>query len=384
MMIEPPTAAEVEAAITGNMRNVLTVVKAVKKFKALLSKKRPPVMSSILGDSDNGRFSLPPSQMARVRGAAPGMDGRSQSMNLDDRQATETALVTEGVHRDLAGKFGSPEQLIKRKPIVSFNEQESDDDDDAALTRLQAAFQEHADPKKLPPFRASVSKSRSQDDSGRRGHAHDPLEDLLYLRIGPSTFAGQSTQEGYDDTFSLSDEYVVSESPGAADVDIYETAYRDEIERILARAKEQNKEPQVYLTRRVDEKLMQLSGLAGKLMAHGEGNYNSFRERKAQVAEVSRALREAAKEEYEKRRQERKAWIEQAKAEKAAKRSSPETPSTTTDHHSPAESSSSFPDTASPKPLESRDSWRTKAADKSRNAKSAFSGLVHQVKNRRS
>lgn len=386
-MIEPPTDAEVEAAITGNMRNLMTVVKAVNKFKALVSRKRPPVMSSILGDSDTGRFSLPPSQLAKVRGAAPGMDGRSQSMNLDDRTATETALVAEGVHRDFAD--GPPKHLIKRKPLVSSVPDDSDEDD-AALTRLQAAFQEHAEPGSLPPFRASVSKSRTQDDLGRRGHAHDPLEDLLYLRIGPSTFAGHSTQEGADDTFSLSDEYVVSESPGAADVDIYETAYRDEIERILAQAKKQNKEPSVYLTRRVDEKLLQLSGLAGKVMAHGEDmghsikDYAALRERKAQVAEVSRALREAARAEYEKRRQERKAWIEQSKAEKAAKHSSPGTPSTPLGINPHAESDPSIPTTSSPRPLESRDSWRAKAADKSRNAKSAFSGLVHQVKNRRS
>jgi [calcium/calmodulin-dependent protein kinase] kinase len=51
---------------------------------------------------------------------------------------------------------------------------------------------------------------------------------------------------------------VVSESPGAADFDIYETAYRQEIERIRADTlpgKEgKGSVPMVYLTRRVDGK----------------------------------------------------------------------------------------------------------------------------------
>lgn len=390
-MIEPPTDAEVAAAITGNMRNLLTVVKAVKKFKSLTANKRPPVMSSILGDSDVGRFSLPPGQLAKDKNLTSGAENRTQSLNVDDRKATETALVAEGVHRDPFGKYESksPGDKIKRKPVVSFSGVDSDDEDNAALTRLQAASSNTVGPDELPPFRASIYNARTQDDIGRRGHAHDPLEDQLYLRIGPSTFAGRSTQYGSDTFFPSDDEYVVSESPGAADVDIYETAYRDEIERILARAKEQNKEPQVYLTRRVDEKLLQLSGLAGKLMAHGEEfgsqirDYTQFRERKAKVTEVSRALREAAKAEYEKRRQERKVWIETAKAEKAKAAAAGGTASPPVESGRTPAMSPASPETISPKPLESANSWRARAVDRGRHAKSAFSGLVNQVKKSR-
>lgn len=386
-MIELPTEAEIEAAITGNMRSLMTVLKAVRKFKSLTANKRPPVMSSILDESDDHRFSLPPKQLTTVSNFA---DQRSQSLNVDDRRPLESALVAEGVHRESAVKpvkRDSP-ALVKRKPVVSpFIGSDSDEEDDQALARLRRSLDKTVSPNELPPFRSSLYRTRTQDDIGRRGHAHDPLEDQLYLRIGPSTFAGHSTQEDSDAYFSTDDEFVVSESPGAADVDIYETAYRDEIERILARAAEANEEPQVYLTRRVDAKLLQLSGLAGKVMAHSEEaksqfmDYTQFRERKARVAEVSKALREAAREEYEKRRQERKAWIETAKAEKAknAGQTAPITPVESAQSNAPAVDSES----QSLKPLETSQSWRAKAVDRGRYAKTAFSGLVNQVKKSR-
>jgi len=385
-LIEPPTEAEVDAAITGNMRSLMTVLKAVKKFKKLTAHKRPPVMSSILGDSDAARFSLPPGQLATAATAH-----RSQSVNVDDRNAIESALVAEGVHRDVSAKVGpdSPAHRVKRKPVAAFAGGGTDEEDHAALTRLQTTFESDVEANDLPPFRSSVYHARTIDDKGRRGHAHDPLEDQLYLRIGPSTFAGHSVQEDSDGLFTEDDDaYVVSESPGAADVDIYETAYRDEIERILARAQEQNKEPQVYLTRRMDEKLLQFSGLAGKLMAHGDDargqlrDYAQYRERKAKVAEISRALREAARAEYEKRRQERKAWIDTGRAEKAEKAKgvanlSAASPPVESEQAAAAAES---PEQITPKPLESTNSWRAKAADRGRYAKSAFSGLVNTVK----
>lgn len=349
-------------------------------------------MSSILGETGEGRFSQPPAQLNAGKRLQQGMEHRSQSLNTDDRQATETALVAEGVHRDLSSQFGPDQfaQTIRRKPLPNASSKSSsgsdeDDEDAVALTRLQTAFDRTAGPHQLPPFRSSIYNARTTDDLGRRGQAHDPLEDQLYLRIGPSTFAGHSTQLDGDTFFPDDDVYMVSESPGAADVDIYETAYRDEIERILARAEENNQEPQVYLTRRVDEKLLQLSGLAGKLMAHGEEaktqikDYTQFTARKARVADVSRALREAARTEYEKRRQERKEWIETAKAERA-RRTGESSGYQVDTERPPLTPASGF---SSPRPLESTNSWRAKAVDRGRSAKTAFSGLVSQVKKSR-
>lgn len=108
---------------------------------------------------------------------------------------------------------------------------------------------------------------------------------------------------------------IVSESPGAADIDIYETAYTEEIERIRQRCRDEGKDEEestVYLTRRVDARLMAISQLAGRVRAKGEegldkfGTATGFKDKAARVTDVSRALRAAAREEYEKRRQERR------------------------------------------------------------------------------
>jgi [calcium/calmodulin-dependent protein kinase] kinase len=119
---------------------------------------------------------------------------------------------------------------------------------------------------------------------GTRGHARDPLEeDFPYLFIGPSTYTGTSPQEpskfnigndltaiftepdsaedGMDPALdaAVADEpmQIVSESPGAAEFDIYETAYRKELERIKSNTSTfpgAGASPKVYLTRRVEGK----------------------------------------------------------------------------------------------------------------------------------
>lgn len=393
LVIEPPTDHEVDMAITRNMRNLMTVVKAVKKFKTLTASSRPPVMASILDESDAGHFSLPPGQYKQEK---PALENRSQSLNTDNRVAVEAALVSEGVHRELSPTLDShPNPVsyhIKRKPLPTYQPEPSSDEDDKALDSLRRSIDRTVEPNELPPFRSSVYNARTIDDFGRRGQAHDPLEDQLFLRIGPSTFAGHSTQEDSENTFG-DDEFMVSESPGAADLDIYETAYRDEIERILARAQaaeDANEEPpQVYLTRRVDEKLLLLSGLAGKIAAHGDEakshirDYTQFRERKARVADVSRALREAAKAEYEKRRQERKAWIEASKANRSEKSQATVGSNPGTPVESDQAATMNSPEAGSPRPLETSASWRAKAVDRGRHARTAFSGLVNTVKKSR-
>lgn len=365
----------------------------MKKFKSLTANKRPPVMSSILGEGSESKFSYPPTQMRESASNAPFLDHRSQSLNTDDRKRIETALVTEGVHRDLSINV-KPSTKIATSGLIldkhssegtpQLSDEESDPED--ALSQLQLEHDRSGAPRKLPPFRSSLYHARSADDTGRRGQAHDPLEDQLYLRIGPSTFAGHSLFENDSDAFLPDDVYAVSESPGAADVDIYETAYRDEIERILAKAREEEKEPQVYLTRRVDAKLLQLSGLAGKLVAHGEEaktqfkDYTQFSARKARATEVSKALREAARAEYEKRRQERKAYLEAARAGKTSSTGSKP-------FGQKVDSFSSFgPDSAStisPRLADAfanKSAWKAKAVDRGRSAKTSVMGLVDLVK----
>ncbi|KAL8865339.1 MAG: hypothetical protein Q9174_006939, partial [Haloplaca sp. 1 TL-2023] len=71
------------------------------------------------------------------------------------------------------------------------------------------------------------------------GHAHNPLDDHLFLAVGP---------HGSEDP---PDPPAVSESPAAAETNIYETAYSEEIERIRSRS---GTGTTLYLTRRVEEK----------------------------------------------------------------------------------------------------------------------------------
>lgn len=109
---------------------------------------------------------------------------------------------------------------------------------------------------------SSATTKRSIE--GTRGHARDPLEEEFpYLSIGPSTYSGQGEssapifqEESADSPGPVleSDEPVpiVSESPGAAEFDIYDTAYRQELERIQASLTDRHAGPKVYLTRRVE------------------------------------------------------------------------------------------------------------------------------------
>lgn len=404
-LVEPPTEAEMNAAITSNMRNVMTVIKAVSRFKALLNKKRPPVMHSILGDQDDPRFSLPPGRMPANNIAPPGLPHKSHSMNTDDRDHTEAALVAEGLHRDFNVTETSQIPVVSQKiaptleipfrskkassetpkPALDLSSDSEDDDlpqvptgDDPSPVEI----------KRLPKFRSIKRHARTQD--GKRGQARDPLEDQLFLRIGPSTFSGMPSEHAEDSSFAPDDEvYMVSESPGAADVDIYETAYRDEIERILARAKEQEKEPQVYLTRRVDERLLAMSGRAGRWMAGAEeaasniDSYTQFSARRAKVTEVSRALRHAAKEEYERRRQEKRELIAKVKAEKAkSKQGTSDTPTGAQDAMS-ADVVESPTAMTPPTYRYSGTGFKEKAVDKGRQARESLMGIVELMKNRR-
>jgi [calcium/calmodulin-dependent protein kinase] kinase len=84
-----------------------------------------------------------------------------------------------------------------------------------------------------------------------KGHAHNPLEDHLYLQIG----TGEDAPPVEDPSC-----YIVSESPSNADINVYETAYQEEIARIqkVKEEREGDREgvregrPTLYLTRRVE------------------------------------------------------------------------------------------------------------------------------------
>jgi calcium/calmodulin-dependent protein kinase kinase 2 len=430
-----------ESAITGNVAHLLTVVraglvvlsaaaftdplqvKAVNKFKKLVANKRPAIMSSILSEEDSSRFSQPPLSMQRGSKAPP-LPHKSQSVPTFDRQAVEGALVVEGVHREMdmvripdhanadhhedqtgQSSTTSPGSKEVARPKAT-NSPPQHSVDDSSADGLQAQHSQVTsvaeEEEQYLAFRpehspSDPSRARSYDEAGKRGHAHDPLQDHLYLYIGPSTFSGASGNADRRASFAPDGEEegvsMVSESPGAADIDIYETAYRDEIERIRQRCKEEGKdeeEPIVYLTRRVDAKLLAVGQLAGRFRAKGGegldrfGTATGWKDKKARVTDVSRALRDAAREEYEKRRQERRQKYRKASAQPAA-----EPDASTEDESQVRQQEESF--TQSPEgctaqsrtsPMFGQSALGGRAMEKGRQAKTSFKSLMGIVKER--
>ncbi|KAK5055917.1 hypothetical protein LTR84_012467 [Exophiala bonariae] len=391
-LVEPPTAIEMNAAITNNIGNLMTVMKAVNKFKGLLDKNKPPPLKSILGEGADAHFSHPPASIPPQDHISLPPKSHSFTFGAGDAQVDGGK---ENLRRDLQKLHIQPVPTLSIDDTTiagparsaTFNSETSTDSDDAMSKLRNVADTDLLDPSKLPPFRSNQRHAVTVDEIGNRGHARDPLEEQLFLYIGPSTFSGTSSNTEYDNGFMPDDDSgpIVSESPGAADMDIYETAYRDEIERIMARAKEQNKEPNVYLTRRVDAKLMSISGLAGKWAAMGEEAKNQFKDytqfstRKARVTEVSRALRQAAREEYEKRKQERREWIATEKIRRAEGQDPAKAAPSPRPSLSEVDSGNSLP--LSPG-ARSPSVWKGKAVDKGRQAKTSIRGLVDTLKSR--
>jgi len=76
-----------------------------------------------------------------------------------------------------------------------------------------------------------------------RGHAHDPLQDHPYLDVGPHPSEDSSPDKPHNPQ-------AVSESPGAADFDVFAKAYQDEVGRIR---QVQGEAAAIFSTWRVDK-----------------------------------------------------------------------------------------------------------------------------------
>ncbi|KAL2866290.1 putative calcium/calmodulin dependent protein kinase [Aspergillus lucknowensis] len=276
-----PTEEEVNSAITNSLGNVLAVVKAVKKFKGLLGPARAePPIQSILGQEYETHFVEPPMEMdpeESVSAPSVAHSSKSQSLNTYNRGARERDNVLRGYHqqrRDPAtnlprdnNDFASGYNGLWSKP-----ERKNSGSIQSVKMRADSIDEGQSPSPQIPLSRAS-STTTKRSLEGTRGHARDPLEEgCPFLFIGPSTFTGSTPRDTSDPSASFTPiepddsilsgadpsevSYpVVSESPGAADFDIYETAYRKEIERIRAQSHpRQGAVPMVYLTRRVDGK----------------------------------------------------------------------------------------------------------------------------------
>lgn len=164
------------------------------------------------------------------------MQHRTRSVDILDRRPIEGALVVEGVHRDI-DLSGADNVLSVGGTAVAYEPTKR-------RSESPEEHKGHGQPSPKRTLNAHPSEHRpsgghhgARKDSGK-GHAHDPLEEYLFLEIGP---------HGDDDPPQPP---AVSESPPAAGIDIYETAYHEEIERIREKHGQQ---ATLYLTRRVEK-----------------------------------------------------------------------------------------------------------------------------------
>ena len=231
-----------DQAITGNMSNLLVVMKAVKRFRTLVESKRPHIMGGIFGRES--RLVSPPHSIRHT----------TRSENAHDRRPLDKVLVTEGIHRpidvddDFERLAPGLDEYAARDPALDLNTPHAFLSRESGVEHKQRMETEshrpgkptHPDEHRKPL--EHQSRSFPLEDHAK-GHAHDPLEDEVYLSIGHDP----EISEG-DGDFNT---YMVSESPPAVDMNIYEQAYQDEMQRILEKRGE---DASMYMTRRIEHR----------------------------------------------------------------------------------------------------------------------------------
>lgn len=252
----------------------MAVMKAVKRFKTRVGERRGVLIDGILGRES--RFSRPPHSI----------HNQTKSQNTDDRRPWDRMLATSGIHRDVEvnDKMQAVPPDMERLTIYASPDAEDDNDFEKRIGETQAHYKQRVETLRHHPDALTRSSTLGSEDirtpgdstttqrsrtfpvertlpvdGHLKGHAHDPLEDTLFLRIGhdPSLYATT------DDAFPM-----FSESPPPVEMNIYDAAYQEEMERILAR---RPREPSIYLTRRIEHRddIRSLSNIkdAGKYAA---------------------------------------------------------------------------------------------------------------------
>lgn len=221
-LVEPPTQKEMNHAITSNMGNLMVVMRAVKRFKRLLGRKRPHLMNSFFGR--DSRIVAPPLSSHTTPDAT-----ESRSVDAHDRRPMEQALTREGVHRHIPIN----DELEKLPAGMD------------RIVKIASRSPDEEGPSVIYPSKPQEPRNIRGLDSeeSAKGHAHDPLKDTLYLDIGVDPDA----PDGHGDP----EHPILSESPSGVDDNIYEQAYQDEIERVLQR---RGRAASMYLNRRVEHR----------------------------------------------------------------------------------------------------------------------------------
>ena len=211
-------------AITSNMGNLLVVLRAVKRFKRLLGRKRPHLMNSFFGR--DSRIVSPPYSSRSTPNAT-----ESRSVDADDRRPMDQVLTTEGVHRHIPIDDEMEKLPAGMDRIVKLSSHPRDQDGPSVIY-----------PSK-PQAPRNVRSLDFPSDESAKGHAHDPLKDTLYLDIGVDPEA----PDGHGDV----EHPILSESPSGVETNIYEQAYQDEMDRVL---QQRGRAASMYLNRRVEHR----------------------------------------------------------------------------------------------------------------------------------
>lgn len=217
-------------------------MKAVKKFKKAIASRRPGRLDGILGR--DARFVQPPLSMD----AHDRQPHKTRSVDTDDRVPIERTLVAEGIHRNINPDDYDLFLPHRQDTTIAYCKQPRPESGPTAEQSANPAIANVPGTDPTSPtsrkrtLHATPSTHRASLDDGThgKGQAHDPLSDHLFLSVGP----------GPDFDPSGPPQLVVSESPGAAGINIYETAYHGEIERLRC---QQGKDATLFLTRRVQE-----------------------------------------------------------------------------------------------------------------------------------
>lgn len=209
----------------------LAKMKAVKKFKTLVERKRKRPSALVESVGRGVRALHPFSSSSEVVTAPPLYSSKGDS--VFDLRDDDQAVTSEGVHPTEDVPLSSRTQdmhISHPAPPALDGAAERDLRIDPNTSAKDSGFQ-------------SPIPEIIQPEAHDKGHAHDPTdEEPLFLGIGTG---------GSSDSLETPHQELVAESPTAAEFSIYDTAYQQEVDRIRAA---QGAAATVYLTRRVDGK----------------------------------------------------------------------------------------------------------------------------------
>ncbi|KAB8349441.1 hypothetical protein FH972_023468 [Carpinus fangiana] len=263
-MVTPPTEDEMNAAITSNMARIMAIV--VNRFKALLDKKRPDLVNSILGHAS--KYVKPPFSMSKEElETAAALHDPSSEPKDKDVQAAQKQFLADGdtLGAELAAKIDRLPRYLRNALFTESKEASEQPPKTASGTVTPSSHQipRKAVPSATLPPQLEHSHSeptmpgipQPRHTTGGilypgKGQAHDPLEDHLFLHIGQGpgeAGAEESAAEGDPDGAPI-----VCESPPATDFNVFERAYEEQVDSIR---RERGRQAQIYLTRRVEAKM---------------------------------------------------------------------------------------------------------------------------------